>query len=116
MADKPWDDPLAMWRGMIDTWERKLNEVGNKVMGEERFSAAANKASAVPLAMQKAMGDAMAKYLAAMNLPSREEVAALGERLGAIERDIQTILRHVAPPPAPAASPPRTRKPRSGTP
>ena len=109
MADKPWDDPLAMWRGMIDTWERKLNEAGNKVMGEERFSAAMNKASVVPLAMQKAMGEAMAKYLAAVNLPSREEVAALGERLGAIERDIQTILRHIAPPSAPAA-------PRSETP
>lgn len=113
MAETPREDPFAMWRGLIDTWERRLNEVGTKVLGEERVSAAVHKASIVPLALQKTLGDAMSKYLAAMNLPSREDVHALGERLGLIERDIRIILQTLAPPSAPAASPPRTRKPQA---
>ena len=113
MAGSPWEDPLGMWRDMLDKWERQFNEAGNKVMGQEQFSAVVNKASVLPLAMQKALGEAMAKYFAALNLPSRDDIIALGERLGAVEQELRRLAEAVAP--APAASvvtPPRTRKPK----
>lgn len=116
MAGSPWDDPLGMWRDMLDKFERQFNEAGNKVMGQEQFSAAMNKASVLPLAMQKALGEAMAKYFAALNLPSREDIVALGERLGAVERELHRLGAALAPAPAPAVNPPRTRKPKPAVP
>ncbi|MFT3809887.1 MAG: hypothetical protein QM698_08205 [Micropepsaceae bacterium] len=112
MAGASWDDPLGMWREMLDKFERQFNEAGNKVMGQEQFSAAVNKASVLPLAMQKAMGEAMAKYFAALNLPSRDDILSLGERMSAVEEQLRRLADAVAPAPAAAASPPRTRKPK----
>ncbi len=112
MAETPWTDPVALWRDMLDKMERQFNEAGNKVMGQEQFSAAMNKASTVPLAMQKAIADGMAKYLASLNLPSREDIVALGERMSALEQEIRRMADAVAPPAVrPAETPPRTRKP-----
>ena len=69
-----------------------------------------------PKAMQKALGEAMAKYFAALNLPSREDIVALGERLGAVERELHRLSAALAPAPLPAVTPPRTRKPKPATP
>ncbi len=112
MAASPWDDPMGMWRDMLDKFERQFNEAGNKVMGQEQFSAAMNKASMLPLAMQKALGEAMAKYFAALNLPSRDDILSLGERLNAVEEQLRRLADATAPAPVAAASPPRTRKPK----
>ena len=116
MAGASWDDPLGMWREMLDKFERQFNEAGNKVMGQEQFSAVVNKASVLPLAMQKALGEAMAKYFAALNLPSRDDIVALGERIGAVERELHRLSAALAPAPAPAVTPPRTRKPKPAAP
>lgn len=114
MAETPWTDPVALWRDMLDKMERQFNEAGNKIMGQEQFGAAVNKASVVPLAMQKAIADGMAKYLASLNLPSRDDIVALGERLSAVEQEIRRLADAVAPSKAvPTASPPRTKKPRA---
>jgi hypothetical protein len=117
MAETPWTDPVALWRDMLDKMERQFNEAGNKVMGQEQFSAAVNKASVLPLAMQKSLNDAMAKYFATLNLPTRDDIIALGERLGHVERELHRLSAALAPPPVPAApSPPRTRKPKPAAP
>lgn len=117
MAGASWDDPLGMWREMLDKFERQFNEAGNKVMGQEQFSAAMNKASVLPLAMQKALGEAMAKYFAALNLPSRDDILSLGERLTAVEEQLRRLADASAPAPQSAApSPPRTRKPKPPAP
>lgn len=117
MAETPWTDPVALWRDMLDKMERQFNEAGNKVMGQEQFGAAMNKATVLPLAMQKAMGDAMAKYLATLNLPTRDDIVALGERLGAVEQELRRLSGALAPAPVRAAdSPPRTRKPKPAGP
>lgn len=117
MAGASWDDPLGMWREMLDKFERQFNEAGNKVMGQEQFSAAMNKASVLPLAMQKALGEAMAKYFAALNLPSRDDILSLGERLTAVEEQLRRLADASAPVPQSAApSPPRTRKPKPPAP
>lgn len=108
MSKSPFEDPAALWRDMFDKWERQFNEAGNKLMGSEAFSATMGKASAAPLQMQKMMGEFMSKYLSALNLPSRDDIAALGERLKAVE----DALHRLAPAAGSAAPmPPRTRRP-----
>lgn len=112
MAASPFQDPIALWRDMIDKWEKQLNESGNRLMGSEQFSGAMGKASTIPLQAQKLLGEFMAKYLAALNLPSRDDITALGERLSAIEDKLHRLNAVLgAKPAAPFTSPPRTRKP-----
>ena len=108
MAKSVFDDPVALWRDMFDKWERQLNEAGNKLMGTEQFGSAMNASSIVPLQAQKLMGEFMAKYFARLNLPTRDDIRALSERLHAIEEALQRL----APAPSPKMKmPPRTRKP-----
>ncbi len=112
MAKSPFQDPIALWRDMVDKWEKQVNETGNKLMGNEQFSAVMGKASTVPLQMQKLLGEFMAKYLSTLNLPSRGDITALGERLSAIEDKLHRLTVALdAKPAAPFVSPPRTRKP-----
>ena len=98
-----------MWRTMFDQWERQLNEAGNKLMGTQQFGAAMGQASALPLQIQKQTGEFMAKYLAALNLPSRDDIAALGERLRLLEQAVTQLVPAAGA--AAAPMPPRTRKP-----
>jgi hypothetical protein len=117
LAASPFKDPIALWRDMVDKWEKQFNEAGNKLMGSEQFSGAMGKASTVPLQLQKLTGEFMAKYLATLNLPSREDIVALGERLSAIEDKLHRLTVALdAKPAAPLVSPPRTRKPPAKAP
>lgn len=112
MASSPFQDPIALWRDMLDKWEKQANEAGNRLMGNEQFSGAMGKASTMPLQAQKLLGEFMAKYLATLNLPSRDDITALGERLSAIEDRLHKLTAALgAKTDQPFVSPPRTKKP-----
>jgi len=124
MADAKGADPLALWREMLAQWEKSVNSLANQTMASDEFSSSMNGAMGLSLKMQETMRDAMAAYLGAMNLPSRTEVAALGERLAAIETRLDRVValleRNAAaagPPPPPATPrPPRTKRPPGAEP
>lgn len=85
-------------------------------MGTEEFANAANLASNMHLRVQKGVGDHMARQLAYFNMPSREDVASLGERLISIDdrlARVEALLARLAPPEKKTAAgrPPRTKKP-----
>lgn len=86
-------------------------------MGTEEFAGAANLASKLQLRAQKGMNDHMARQLAFFNMPSREDIALIGERLLSMDdrlvRIEATLARLAGPAPQPsgAARPPRTKKP-----
>jgi hypothetical protein len=107
-------DPMAMWRDFLSQWEKAANDVGGKLLQRPEAAEAMHKATAMGLQAQTAMHDAMAKMLSAANMPSKAEVEALGERLGAIEASLSRIeaaLGGAASPAAAAPKPARTRKP-----
>jgi SMC interacting uncharacterized protein involved in chromosome segregation len=110
MATQPTLDPLGLWREMLGQWERGLNTVANEAAGSSEFSRAMHQATATGLRMQQAAGEAMEKALAALNLPSRNDILALHERLGRIEAAIERLTPAPAEAP-PAAATPRTRRP-----
>ena len=91
-------------------------------MGTEEFARTANAASNVQLRLQKGMNNHMARQLAMFNMPSREDIAALGERMMTIDDRlvrIEEMLRHIVPIEArgkSASGPPRTKKPRTKKP
>ena len=70
---------------------------------------------------QKTMGDMMERYLVSMNMPSRAQMASMGERLQTIEsqlNEIKALLNRVHPDAitsdgSATPKPPRTKTPPS---
>lgn len=84
-------------------------------MGTEEFARTANAASNIQLRLKKTMSDHMGRQLALFNMPSREDIAAIGERLMSIEDRlvrVEGMLSRLAPREPPGTPrPPRTRRP-----
>jgi hypothetical protein len=127
MADKG-TDPVQMWHSFLADMEKQVNSFSNQAMGSEEFSRFMGQMTGASAGAKKAFGDFMERYLAAMNLPSRNELVDLGERLHHIEgrlNDIMSLLQRVHADVATdgtaggAPRPPRTKRPPSqsgGTP
>ncbi|MGY4435580.1 hypothetical protein ACVWWO_008057 [Bradyrhizobium sp. F1.13.1] len=121
MTDKS-NDPVAMWQKMIGEMERGFNSFANQAMSSPEFSQAVNRAGGVAAGAQKQLGDLMEKYLVSMNLPSRDQVTGLAERLQSIEGqigEIKSMLSQMAASSGisqgsdTALRPPRTKRPPS---
>jgi hypothetical protein len=118
MTDKI-NDPVALWQKMIGEMEKGFNSFATKAMETPEFSQAMNRAGGVAAGAQKQFGDLMEKYLLSMNLPSREQMTGIAERLQAIEGqigEIKAMLSRMSatsgePPGGVAPRPPRTRRP-----
>ena len=90
MADKS-NDPVALWQNMVGEMEKGFNSFATKAMETPEFSQAVNRAGGVAAGAQKQFGDLMEKYLLSMNLPSREQMTGIAERLQSIEGQIGEI-------------------------
>lgn len=119
MTDKI-NDPVAMWQKMVGEMEKGFNSFANQAMSSPEFSQAMNRAGGAAAGAQKQLGELMEKYLVTMNLPSRDQVTGLAERLQAIEGqigEIHSMLSRMAASVGvsqgadPALRPPRTKRP-----
>ena len=125
MADPALIDPFALWRDFTSQLEKRANELANQATESDQFTGMMNKAMSASLVAKKTTNDLTNRYLSAMNLPSRADIDALGERLQMIEERLigmSAVLDRLAGPKAPAAAglptvgPSRTRKPPSEVP
>ncbi len=120
MADPSALDPFALWRDMVSQMEKGANEFANQATKSDQFTEGMNKAMSASLVAKKMADDVSTRYLTALNLPSRADIEALGERLLAIEDRLigmsaaieqlagtKVSTRAVTP----TAAPRRTRKP-----
>ena len=121
MTDKS-NDPIAMWQKMVGEMEKGFNSFANQAMSSPEFSQAVNRAGGVAAGAQKQLGELMEKYLVSMNLPSRDQVTGLAERLQSIEGqigEIKSMLSQMAASSGisqgsdTAMRPPRTKRPPS---
>ncbi len=90
MADKS-NDPVAMWQNLIGEMEKGFNAFANQAMASPEFSKVVTQVGGVSAGAQKQLGDLMEKYLVSMNLPSRAQMAGMGERLQKIETQLNEI-------------------------
>lgn len=109
-------DPFAAFRQMVNQWEKMANEYGGKLTGSSEFAQGMQGATAVSLQIQQAVNEAMTKVLAASNMPSRADMAALGERIGSMEAQLSRIEAALGAAVGPAqsaasAKPKRTKQP-----
>jgi len=91
MASNGPPDPAATFRELVTTWERNVNSLANQVMGTESFSRLMQEMQRMQLALQQATSEAMGRRLAAMNMPTREDIIRLAEKLGEVERRLGRI-------------------------
>jgi polyhydroxyalkanoate synthesis regulator phasin len=113
MSEKSPFDPMAYFRDMVAEWEKITNDVGASITGTSEFTKVMHQASNAQLGARKAMQDMMAKTLAAANMPSRSELEAIGERLGAMEGQlarIEALLSGTRVPGTETPPPPRRTK------
>lgn len=117
MTQNPFD-PFALWRDTLSKWETGVNDLANKNMASPEFSQFVNQAMGMSVSMQHALGEMMGKYLTTMNMPTRADLAAIGERLQSIEDQLARLSAAVerASAGAPVATtaragPPRTKRP-----
>jgi hypothetical protein len=112
-----------MWRTWLGQSEQQWNALLNQAMGSEAYSQSLGRFMELYATMQKNLADSMGRSLGALNMPTRADVLALGDRLAMIEdrlADIERMLARagVAPGPAgdgatPSGRPPRTKQPPS---
>jgi hypothetical protein len=120
MTDKI-TDPVALWQKMVGEMEKGFNSFATKAMETPEFSQAVNRAGGVAAGAQKQFGDLMEKYLLSMNLPSREQMTGIAERLQAMEGqigEIKSMLTQMSASSGGAQTgaaprPPRTKRPPS---
>ena len=103
-------------REAISNLEARVDSIATALMGTEEFARTANVASNMQLRVKKGMNDHMARQLAIFNMPSRDDITAIGERLMVMDERLIAIearLRALAPEAGKPASksPPRTKRP-----
>jgi hypothetical protein len=78
-------EPFRLWREWYQKSEKSWNEMVTQFMGDDRVAKTTGKYLQEALHAQRMFTDAMAKYLANLNLPSRVDVLALSDRVGKVE-------------------------------
>ncbi len=105
MNEKTPTDPFSMFRDMVSQWEKAANDYGGKIAGSSEFARSMQGATAFSMQIQQAVHEGMTKVLAATNIPSREDLAALGERVGNIEAQLSRIESALGASKTPSSSP-----------
>lgn len=109
-------DTADQIRAAVAAIEERVNTIGTALLGTEEVAGMATAASTLRARAQKGLNDHWARQLAFFNMPSREDIAAIGDRLMSIDERLarveQTLARLAGPDPsARRAGPARTRKP-----
>ena len=111
-------NPLDLWRQFLTDSERQWNGFFKDVLGTDTFSNAMNAWVETSLTIQRMVADNLERYYTAFNIPTHNDLVALGERMKAIEETLarlETAMLAAAPegslhlPPRP--KPRRTKQP-----
>lgn len=84
-------NPLDTWRQFITDSERQWNGFFKEVLGTDTFSSAMNTWVEAALTMQRMVADNLERYYTTFNIPSHQDLVALGERMKAIEETLARI-------------------------
>jgi hypothetical protein len=121
MAEPTSLDPFSLVRDLVSQLEKGVNEFANPLMKSDGFAQGANKVMSAAMVAKKLAQELTQRYFEALNVPSRSDVIALGDRLQALEDRLinmqSTLDRLAGGTSRPAlAAPARTRKPPAPAP
>ena len=84
-------DAFEVWRQLYDTNERAWSAALEQTMASPEFGESSGKLLETMLAAQKSVRDNMRTYLETMNVPTREDIARLGELVVGLEEKIDQV-------------------------
>jgi hypothetical protein len=97
----PIVDPVKAWRDWFVQSEREWSEALTRLMKEDTTARAVGQEINAALYAQQMMKQGMGGSLAMMNMPTQEQITALGERMGRLEDAVARVevglvqLRHL---------------------
>ena len=92
----PAPDPFEMWRKFYEANETAWTKAAQDTTSSEAFAEMHGRMLETFLAFQKGARDAMNTQLATLNLPSRDDLARLGELILGLEEKIDQLDDRVA--------------------
>ena len=112
-------DPFGIWRFVGSQLEKALVEAGNRGVRSDEYAKLMHKALGASLVTSNLAKSLLQRAQHLLNVPTRTDIQALGDRLQTIEDRLIGIASSVdmapgkasRPAPPRLASPPRTRKP-----
>jgi polyhydroxyalkanoic acid synthase PhaR subunit len=84
-------DVFGVWRQLYDANEKAWTAALEQAMGTSEFGESSGRLLETMLAAQKAVRDNMRAYLETMNVPTREDIARLGELVVGLEEKSDQI-------------------------
>src|SRR5207244_10947376 len=84
-------DPFEVWRQIYETNERAWNAVLERTVKNPSFAESSGKILETFLSAQKTVRDNMRSYLEQINLPTREDIARLGELIVSLEEKVDQL-------------------------
>jgi polyhydroxyalkanoic acid synthase PhaR subunit len=114
-------DPYELWRQLYETNERVWSSALEQAMSSAEFGESSGKLLETMLAAQKSVRDNMRTYLETMNVPTREDIARLGELVVGLEEKIDQVadrldaIESAVATPSRAKAPSRKKAPATGT-
>lgn len=111
--DKP-KTPQETFSEIVTQWERNYDAFANQVMGTEGFSQAMNEMQKNQLGYQRMLAQTMSEQMAALNIPSREDILNLADAIHQMDRRLERIEEKLAvssPSSSARKRPPRTKQP-----
>ncbi len=111
-------NPLDTWRQFITDSERQWNGFFKEVLGTDGVSSAMSTWVEGALTVQRMVADQLERYYSTFNIPSHQDLVALGERMKVIEDTLARIESQMGTPRRAAATrakarpkPARTKRP-----
>jgi polyhydroxyalkanoic acid synthase PhaR subunit len=84
-------DAFGVWRQLYDENEKAWSAALEQAMGSSEFGESSGRLLETMLAAQKSVRDNMRVYLETMNVPTREDIARLGELVVGLEEKVDQI-------------------------
>jgi polyhydroxyalkanoic acid synthase PhaR subunit len=84
-------DPFELWRQIYETNERAWNAVLERTVNNPAFAESSSKVLETFLSAQKTVRENMRSYLEQINLPTREDIARLGELIVSLEEKVDQL-------------------------
>lgn len=84
-------DPFELWRQLYEANERAWTAALEKAMAEPAFAEQSGRLLDMMLSVQKTVRDNVRTYLETINVPTRDDVARLGELILQLEEKIDRL-------------------------
>ena len=91
MSNEDSMDPVRLWREWFVKSEKSWSDSLTEMMGDERFSQGMGRYMHEALHTHRMFSEAMAQYLANLNIPSRADILDMSDRLAHIEDTLNQI-------------------------